>query len=151
MANLRFTGDAANVRSDAFIANARAALKLPGDARLEFVRASDDAQGGHTLVYSVGATVMLQGSEFGLANGVTVDDPLTATLVFDRRGELSSAQARADDPKHLALIKDQVRKLAAAGEIGSVPREKGPDGRAKPWYIETDAQGHRRLKRALIA
>ncbi len=151
MANLRFTGDAADVRSGAFVASARAALGLPQDARLDLVRVSQDAAGGHTVTYSVGTTVILQGKEFGTADGVAVDDALTATLVFDGRGELSSAETKADDPNHLRLVKDQVQKLAAAGEIASAPGGLGLVGKPKPWYIETDAHGRKRLKRALIA
>jgi hypothetical protein len=54
------------------------------------------------------------------------------------------------------LVKDQVKKLAAADQIyAAAPGEEidtdALRAKRKPWYVETDAQGRRRLKRAYMA
>ncbi len=157
MANdLHFAGNPDAARAPDFIARARAALRLPGDAELQLKEAHQDPQGGHRLEYQVTQLVEIKGTEFGPANGVTVDEPVTASLQFDAKGALVSSQVGSIDQRHLELVKDQIKKLAAAGQIASsttdeTSRGEGFAATRKPWRIETDAQGRKRLKRAFIA
>ncbi len=148
--------DNADAAHDAgFIDHVKAALGLPPDAPLELQSATQDAQGGRAVEYSA-AAMKLEGAEFGAANGVTVDERATISLRFDARGALLSSQITPADTRHLQLVKDQVRKLAAANEIYlAAPGEKidtdALRAQRKPWYVETDAQGRKRLKRAYMA
>lgn len=162
MANeLRFAGNPESAREADFVARARAALRLPDDAQLQLKDAHHDTQGGHRLEYQVTLPVEIKGEEFGPANGVTVDEPVTASLQFDPKGALASSQVSDIDQRHLQLVKDQIKKLAAAGEIappsadqptrGALSLAEGTDAKRKPWRVETDAQGRKRLKRAFIA
>ncbi|MGE5263322.1 MAG: hypothetical protein ACM3S0_08070 [Acidobacteriota bacterium] len=162
MANeLRFAGNPEAAREADFVARARAALRLPEDAQLQLKDAHQDTQGGHHVEYQVTLPVEIKGEEFGPANGVTVDEPVTASLQFDPKGALASSQVSAIDQRHLQLVKDQIKKLAAAGEIappsadrpsrGALSLAEGTDANRKQWRVETDAQGRKRLKRAFIA
>lgn len=149
MANgdLHFTGDAATAREPDFVAGVRAALHLPHDAPLSFDRVTQDEQGGHVLEYSTTVPVTLGGEQFGTANGVSVDEAGTAHVKFDASGALVSAEVSQTDPRHLQLVQDQVKKLAAADKIARAP-ELAP---GKPWYVETEKDGRKRLKRSFIA
>lgn len=162
MANeLHFAGDPESARAADFVSRARAALRLPDDAQLQLKDAHQDTQGGHRLEYQVTLPVEIKGEEFGPANGVTVDEPVTASLKFDPKGALASSEVSPIDQRHLQLVKDQIKKLAAAGEIspppageaarGALALSGGTDAQRKPWRVETDLQGRKRLKRAFIA
>lgn len=142
-------------RDPGFVERVRGALNLPPTAQLELQSATQTAQGEHAVEYS--ATQMkLEGAEFGAANGVTVDERASVSLRFDARGALVSSQLEPIDEQHLRLVKDQVRKLAAADQIYLAAPGESIDvdalrARRKPWYVETDAQGRKRLKRAFMA
>ncbi len=142
-------------RDPGFIERVQAALGLPTDAPLELQSATQNAEGERTVGYSA-VEMKLEGAEFGAANGVTVDQRASVSLTFDARGALVSSQMTLVDERHFRLVKDQVRNLAAADEIyPAAPGEAiDPDAlRAKrqSWYVETDAQGRKRLKRAFMA
>jgi hypothetical protein len=142
-------------RDAGFIERVRTALGLPPDAPLEFESVTQNAQGARTVEYSA-TQIKLDGAEFGAANGVTMDERAAVSLQFDARGALVSSQVTPVDERHLQLVKDQVRKLAAADQIYlAAPGEAiNPDAlraQRKPWYVETDAQGRKRLKRAYMA
>ncbi len=149
MANggLHFTGDAATAREVEFVAGVRAALHLPHDAPLSLDRVLQDDQGGHVLEYSTTVPVTLGGEQFGTANGVSVDEAGIARVKFNASGALVSAEVTPADPRHLQLVQDQVKKLAAADQIARA-REQAP---GKPWYVETEKDGRKRLKRSFIA
>ncbi len=142
-------------RDAGFIERVRAALDLPPDAPLEFVDVTQNAQGARTVEYSA-TQIKLDGAEFGVANGVTIDEPAAVSLQFDARGALVSSQVTPVDERHLQLVKDQVRKLAAADQVYRAAPGEAIDSDAlraqrKPWYVEKDAQGRKRLKRAYMA
>jgi hypothetical protein len=143
-------------RDPDFIEQAKSALGLPADALLELQNVSRSAQGGAIVEYTVTLPVKIEGAEFGVANGVAVDERTIAALHFDARGRLASSQVNPIDERHLRLVKDNVRKLAAADAIyvASPGEVADPDSlrmKHKPWYVETDAQGRKRLKRAYMA
>lgn len=153
---LHFAGDAHAARDADFIEHVKTALALPADAQLELQSATRNAQGERAVAYAVTQAVELQGAEFGAANGVVVDESASVSLRFDARGALVSSQVAPIDERHLRLVKDQVRKLAAADEIFRASPGEAIDTdvlrvKRKPWYVETDAQGRQRLKRAYIA
>jgi hypothetical protein len=149
--DLRFAGDANAARATDYIARARSMLSLPQDSQLELIRVAPDAPGGHLIEYAVTVPVEIHGTEFGVADGVTVDERVTATLRFDGQGKLVSSQVSSIDQHHLDLVKDQIKKLAAADEIGAAGEQRPADSHRKLWRLENDAQGHKRLKRVQIA
>ncbi|MBI5652585.1 MAG: hypothetical protein HZC40_19385 [Chloroflexi bacterium] len=152
---LRLT-DENTARDENFIAQVRAVLDLPADARVELQNIAADARGGWNVEYAITLPIQIRGGEFGIANGVIVDERVSAALVFDARGALVSSQVSPVDERHLRSVKDQIKKLAATDQIFSAPSGEPIDSTAlraqrKPWQIVADEQGHKRLKRAYIA
>lgn len=151
---LRLT-DLDAARADAFIARVKRALALPADAHVrlkQIARAND----GATVEYDITLPIRIEGSEFGAANGVTVDEHITARFSFDARGVRVSTEITQPDEQRLRALKDNVRKLAAQNAIYlAAPNESinsdALRAQRKAWYIQTDAQGYRRLRRAFIA
>lgn len=142
-------------RDDKFIAQVKAALDLPADAQVQLKNIMRDAN-GVWVEYDITLPIRIVGAEFGVANGVTVDEHLTARLRFDARGVHVSTQVTPLDEQRLRLLKDNVRKLAKMNAIYlAAPDETiDPDtlrARHQAWYVQTDAQGHKRLRRAFIA
>lgn len=144
---LHFVGDAARAHEDDFVTGVRAALDLPEDAPVSLKQVIPDSHGGHLLEYETTLPVALEGEQFGIADGVTVDEPAVARMQFNAAGALISAQATPADPRHLTLVQDQVKKLVAAGQIAH-SREHAP---GRLWYVETDKNGRKRLKRSFMA
>ncbi len=154
--DLRFAGDINAARDAEFVERVKAALGLRPGAQLELQSATQDKQGKHTIEYVVTQPITIQGKEFGAADGVVVDERMIASLRFDARGMLVSSQVSPIDARHLQSVKDQIRKLVQADEIYlAQPNEKidtdALRAQRKPWYVEVDAQGRKRLKRAYIA
>lgn len=153
---LQFAGDADAARDAAFLERVKAALGLRPGSQLELQSATQDKQGKRTIEYTVTQPVTIQGKEFGAADGVVVDERMIASLRFDARGALVSSKLSPIDARHLQLVKDQIRKLAQVDEIYLAQPNQKIDTDAlraqrKPWYVEVDAQGRKRLKRAYIA
>lgn len=151
---LRLT-DLDTAREAGFIKQVKAALDLPGDAQLQLKNIARDARGA-VVEYVVTLPIRIVGAEFGAANGVTVDERVDALLRFDANGARVLFRVSPLDERHLRLTKDNLRKLAASNAIYlAAPDETiDPDAlraQRKSWYVETDAQGHKRLKRALMA
>ncbi len=130
-----------------FLMHVRKLLQLPQEARLELSNLHDDPNGGCSLDYSVTVSVQLNGPEYGVADGVTVDEQTSASLSFDALGNLVSTRYAGIEGRRIELIRDQVKKLAAAGQI-ALTRSEATPGSGKPWYLEQDTQGVRRVKRA---
>jgi hypothetical protein len=152
---LRLT-DLETAREAGFIEQVKAALGLPADAQLQLQNIVHSAQGGAVVEYAVTLPIKIVGAEFGAADGVTVDERVNALLNFDANGVRLSSRISPLDAQHLHLVKDNVRKLAASDRIYLAAPGEAIDADAlraerKPWYVETDAQGHKRLKRAFIA
>ncbi len=142
-------------RDASFIERVKAVLDLPKDAQVQFKSLTRDAD-GLLVEYDITLPIRLVGAEFGVANGVTVDEHLTARLRFNARGARVSTQITPLDEQRVRLMKDNVRKLVMTNAIYlAAPNEKiDPDllrARHQAWYIQTDAQGHKRLRRAFIA
>lgn len=151
---LRLT-DVSGARDAGFVERVKVDLGLTKDARLDLQSANQTAQGERVIVYA-SSQMRLEGAEFGVADGVAVDEPATASLKLDSSGNLISSQIAPIDDRHLRAVKDQVRKLAAADEIylaapGQVMDVNALRAQRKPWYVETDAQGRKRLKRAYVS
>ena len=139
----------------AFIAQVRTALDLPADARLQLQTAARTLPGGARIEYAVTVPIVITGVEFGVAAGVTVDERTSVALQFDARGALVSSQVTPVDEKHLRAIKTNVQKLAATDQIyvATFGEAIDPDvlrAQGKPWYIETDADARKRLRRAYM-
>lgn len=145
--------DAARERD--FIECVKRALALPADAQ---VQVKNIARAGERALveYDITVPIRIVGAEFGAANGVTVDERITARLEFDASGARVSTHIIPLDERHLRAVKDNLRKLAAQNAIYlPAPNEPiNPDAlraQRKAWYVQTDAQGHKRLRRAFIA
>jgi hypothetical protein len=148
--------DLETARDAGFVEQVKAALDLPADAQLQLQNVARGAQGGAVVEYRVTLPIQIVGAEFGAANGVTVDERVNALLHFDANGACVSSQVSPLDERHLRLTKDNLRKLAASDAIylaapGAVVDSDVLRAQRKSWYVETDAQGHKRLKRAWMA
>lgn len=147
---LHFDPDSDSALEADFLARVRKLLRLPLEAQLQLAGIHADSERGCSIEYAVTMPVQLHGAEYGMADGVIVDEQTAARLSFDAMGNLISSHFDGIDPRHLELVRDQVRKLAASGQIASTRLEATP-GSGKPWYLEKDAQGVKRLKRARMA
>ncbi len=129
-----------------FLMRVRKLLRLPMEAQLQLAAIHDNPIGGCSIEYTVQVPVQLDGPEYGIADGVTVDEQTSARLAFDATGKLVSSHLNGIDERHLQLVRDQVKKLAASGQIAAT-RPEATSGGDEPWYVEKDMQGVRRLKR----
>jgi hypothetical protein len=142
-------------QADAVLEAARPALNLPRDVPLR-VDAVTQTPRKTEIHFSCTLPVQLTPKGLGDAAGIQVDVSANGSLEFDQRGELVDAQVAPTDPHALDAVRDQVNRLVANDQIYfAAPDEKiNPDQlrtQGKPWYVQTDAQGRRRLKRAYIA
>lgn len=142
-------------RDARFIEQVKTALNLPTEAQVQLKNLAHEAS-GIVVEYDITLPIRIVGTEFGVANGVTVDEHLTARLRFDARGARVATHVTPLDEQRVRLMKDNVRKLAKMNAIYlAAPGEKiDPDtlrARRQAWYIQTDAQGRKRLRRAFIA
>lgn len=140
---LVFARNSDSVLGAQFLARVRKLLRLPPQAQLQSSGIRDDPAGGFSIDYDVMMPVQLQGPEYGIADGVTVEEQISARLSFDAAGKFISSRLGGIDERHLQLVRDQVIKLAATGQIALTRPETG-----KPWYLEKDTEGVTRLKRA---
>jgi hypothetical protein len=153
---LQFAGDIHTANSAEFIEQVKQSLGLPPGARLQLSNQKRGTQGEALLEYAVTVPIRIEGSEYGAANGITVDERVTAELRFDSRGKLESGHATAIDERHLRSVKDNLRKLVAADQIYLATQGEKIDpeklrSQHKPWYVETDVDACMRLKRAYMA
>ncbi len=138
-----------------FIEQVKAALGLSAEAQVRLKNIARDAAGVQ-VEYEIILPIRIVGAELGVANGVTVDERITAQLRFDTRGTRVVTRVTQLDEQRLRLLKDKVQKLAKMNAIYlAAPNEQiDPDvlrARRQAWYIQTDAQGNKRLHRAFIA
>jgi len=148
--------DLETARDAGFVEQVKAALDLPADAQLQLQNVARGARGGAVVEYTVTLPIQIVGAEFGAANGMTVDERVNALLHFDANGVRVWSQVSPLDERHLRLTKDNLRKLAASDAIYLAASGAAIDldalrAQRKSWYVETDAQGHKRLKRAWMA
>jgi hypothetical protein len=141
--DLVFARNTDSALSAHFLTRVRTLLRLPPQAQLQLSGIHDDPAGGSSVEYGVTIPVQLHGAEYGIADGVTVDEQTSASLSFDAAGKLISSRLDGISERHLQLVRDQVKKLAASDQIASTQPEAN-----KPWYLEKDTQGVTRLKRA---
>ncbi len=146
---LRFVMNANSPVEPDFLAGVGKLLRLPRQAQLQLAGVHAEPEGACSIEYRVVVPVRLEGPEYGIADGATVDEQSSVRLSFDVRGKLLSSHFNGIDDRRVALVRDQVKKLAAQGQIASTRPEAS--SQAKPWYIEQDPQGIKRLKRAQMA
>lgn len=148
--------DLETARDAGFVEQVKAALGLPADAQLQLQNVARAAQGAAVVEYAVTLPVQIVGVEFGATNGVTVDERLNALPYSGANGARVWSQVSPLDEWHLRLTKDNLRKLAASDAIYLAASGEAIDTDAlraqrKSWYVETDTQGRKRLKRAYTA
>lgn len=149
MAELRWTGNADSARDANFVERVKAALNLPTNVPLEFQAVIPTAN-GVIINYATIESIVVQDNDLGIASGITIDEQARVELRFDASGALVSHQIKLSDERHLQLVKDNICKLAATNNIALSPQDQSSINR-KPWYIETDAQGRKRLRRASMS
>ncbi len=146
--DLGFLRDSDSALDADFLTRVRRQLRLPQQAQLKLAGVHADSEGGCSIEYVVTVPVQLRGSEYGIADGVTVDEQTSARLSFNAVGKHISTLFDGIDERHLELVRDQVKKLAARDQIASARPEADS---VKPWYLEKDIHGVRRLKRAQMS
>ena len=144
--------DLDTAREAGFIEQVKAALGLPADAQLKLQNAARGADGDVVVEYAVTLPIQIIGAEFGAASGVTVDERVSASLRFNAAGVRVASRLSPVDERHLRMIRDNVRKLAAANAIHVAATGEAIDletlrARRQSWYVEKDAQGRKRLDR----
>lgn len=130
-------------------------LDLPEDTSLRVESVQTSAR-GTAMRFSYNAPMPLEGKELAAAAGVRVDVNGAGALEFDRDGKLVRAHAQPNDPRALEAMRDHVRKLVATDQIYFAQTGEAIDlnklrAAGKPWYVQTDQKGLRRLKRAYMA
>jgi hypothetical protein len=134
---------------------ARPVLDLPPDAemRVENVRKTSR---GTRIDFSYTHAVKIENQELCDAQGIRVDVSSHGDLRFNSRGNLVTYNVKPTDPGQVRAISDHLSKMVAKGQVYvAKPGERiDPEflrEQGKAWYVEQDAQGNRKLKRAWIS
>ncbi|MCC7162569.1 MAG: hypothetical protein IT331_08750 [Anaerolineae bacterium] len=134
---------------------ARPALDLPPDAqvRVENVRKTSR---GTRITFSYTHAVKIENQELCDAQDICVEVSSYGDLRFNARGILVTCNVKPTEPEQVRAISDHLNKLVAGGHVYVAKRGEHVDleqlrEQGKSWYLEEDAQGNRKLKRAWIA
>ncbi len=152
---LRLPRDFDPARAGEILDRARPQLNLPPDARLEVTQVKTRSRGTQ-IQFTAQSPTPLSGPNLGPAEGVTVEVNGHGALEFDKQGRLVKASYSPDDPHQLDAVRANLANLAATNQIyvALAGEQVNPDvlrQQGKSWYVEQDADGRRRLKRAFIA
>ncbi|TAH51366.1 MAG: hypothetical protein EYC68_10625 [Chloroflexota bacterium] len=134
---------------------ARPILDLPPDAKLCVENVTTNARGTR-IDFSYTQSVALDDDDLREVAGIRVDVNAHGDLKFNAQGNLVSYDVEPADPRQLRAIGDHVSKLVANGQVYVAKRGEQVDPerlrqQGKAWYVEEDAQGNKRLKRAWIS
>jgi hypothetical protein len=133
----------------------RRVMHLPPDAQIS-VENVTQSEYGTRIDFMYTTSVELDDATLREIAGVRVDVSAHGDVDFDAHGELVSYQVEPADPRQLRALRDNISKLVARGLVYMAqPGEQiNPDqlhAQGKPWYIELDQHGKKRLKRAWIS
>ncbi len=150
--DLLFPDNIAQARDPEYIARVASRLGLLEQGEIEFVRMNREFD-NRLLEYAFKRPITLEGPEYGLAEGVTIDEPARIELRFDAAGHLASLATRLTDEHHWESVKNHIKSLAAGNLIGpnKTAHSVGAGTESKPWFVEVDSLGRKRLKRAFIS
>jgi hypothetical protein len=99
---------------------------------------------------------LLRGAELGEADGVLVTLCGSASLYYSAGGELAASHRHAPDEEDLEAARAHVAHLVREAKIhftqpGEVVAPAALAAAGTPFYVEVDAEGHRRLRRGYFA
>jgi hypothetical protein len=137
------------------LAQARPLLELPPDAELRVEDVTRTARGTR-IDFSYTHTVVLDDDALRDVTGIRVPVNAHGALKFNARGTLVAYQIEPADPRQLSAIADHLSKLVANDEVYVAQPGEQVDTeqlrrQGKAWYVEQDAHGIKRLKRAWIS
>jgi hypothetical protein len=143
-------GDAPQVLDEA-----RPVMHLPPEAQIR-VENVTQSPCGTRIDFSYTTPVELDDANLRDAAGVRVEVSAHGDMDFDAHGKLVGYQVEPADPHQLRAIRDYLSKLVANGQvyIAQPGEQVNPDqlrAQGKPWYVELDQHGKKRLKRAWIS
>jgi hypothetical protein len=134
---------------------ARRILELPPDAVLRVENVTKSSRGTR-IYFSYTHAVELDDDSLRSAAGVRVDVSSHGDMKFNTQGTLVTFNVEPTDPRQVRAITDNLSKLVENGEVYVAQRGEQVDPerlreQGKAWYVEEDAQGNKRLKRAWIS
>jgi hypothetical protein len=100
--------------------------------------------------------LLLRGAELGEADGILVTLCGGASLCYGVGGELAASHRHAPDEEDIEAARAQVVHLMREAKIhfpvpGEVVSPAALAAAGKPFYVEVDDAGHRRLRRSYFA
>ena len=108
------------------------------------------------LHYAAEREMQLEGAGLGDAQGAMISMPDTLSVRVDREGKVISSQLHKTDEGHQNCIRDHVVKLVERGRVYAAAGGEKIDPavlieQKKPYYIDYDQAGNKRIRRAFIA
>jgi hypothetical protein len=100
--------------------------------------------------------VPLRGPDLEEADGVIVMLPATFSLCYTARGELAASHRHAVDEEDIAAARAHLAHLVREGKVHFVRKGEAISpatlaAAGKPFYIEVDDAGRKRLRRTYVA
>lgn len=134
---------------------ARLVLDLPPDAELRVENVRKTSRGTR-IDFSYTHAVKIKNRELCGPKGICVDVSSHGDLRFNSRGNLVKFNVIPTDPTQVRALSDHLSKMVERGQVYVAKRGEQVDPeqlreQGKAWYVEEDAKGNRRLKRAWIA
>lgn len=134
---------------------ARPVLDLPPDAELRVENVRKTSRGTR-IDFSYTHAVKIENQELCEDKGIRVDISSHGDLRFNSRGNLVTYNVKPTDPGQVRAISDHLSKMVARGQVYVAKPGEHIDlealrAQGKSWYLEEDAQGNRKLKRAWIS
>ncbi len=116
----------------------------------------DRSDASRVLDFRKERALELLDDRFGVARGVTLSLQDSVSVLLDWSGKLVASHAQIADVAHEDRIQDHIEKLVArkrvyVGEEGKAIDPNELIERHQPYYVETDAEGKRRLRRGFVA
>jgi hypothetical protein len=114
---------------------------------------SDDAV---VLHYAAEREMQLDGADLGEAQGAMISLTDTLSVHVDPEGNILSSQLHKTDEGYANRIRDHVAKLIERGRVyaSAIGEKIDPSNlieQKKPYYIDYDEAGNKRIRRAFIA
>jgi hypothetical protein len=108
------------------------------------------------LYYAASRRVEFGGDALGVASGVSVTLADTVAVQVDRDGKIVSSHYHQVDRGQEKRVRDHVVKLAARQRLYQAKAGEAVDpaeliAQRKPYFVDYDEQGNKRIRRAIIA
>lgn len=134
---------------------ARPVLDLPPDAELRVENVRKTSRGTR-IDFSYTHAVRIENRELCGPKGICVDVSSHGDLRFNARGNLIKFNLAPTDSTQVRALSDHLSKMVAGGQVYVAKRGEQVDTeqlreQGKAWYVEEDAKGNRKLKRAWIS